>query len=407
MDYKKDFPIFANQKDLVYLDSAATSQKPKEVIDSLKYFYENKNSNIHRGLYPLSENATKEYEESREAVSKFINASSEEIVFVKNATEGFNLLSNSIKNILHPNKNEIVLTEMEHHSNLIPWQIFAKKYNLKLRFIPITKDYELDYEIAEEIINERTALVSFTYSSNVLGTINNVKTLINLAKGVNAISIVDAAQIVAHLKVDVKEIDCDFLVFSAHKMFGPLGVGVVYGKTKLFDKMDIFIVGGGMIDNVEFQSSSYKDSPRKFEAGTQDIAGVIAFKSAIEYINRIGFKGIKEYERKLLNYLLNRLNEIEGISIFNPGKDKSVALASFNLKGIHPHDVAHILSEEGIAIRTGNHCCMPLIQKLMEFQLCEFSGVCRVSLSIYNTFEDIDNLILGLNKVKEIFKNGS
>lgn len=398
MDFKKDFPIFEYHPDLIYLDSAATSQRPKQVIKALTNFYEKENANIHRGAYTLSEEATKKYNKARKKVAEFINAKQNEIVFTKNATESFNLLSNTLQEIIPKEKDEIVLTEMEHHSNLVPWQQFAKKNNFKLKFIPITENYELDYKEAEKIINEKTAIVSFTWVSNVFGTINNIEKIISIAKKNNSITIIDAAQAVQHLKTDVKKLDCDFLAFSSHKMLGPTGVGVLYGKEDLLNKIPPFQFGGGMISSVSYEESSFLKAPEKFEAGTQNYGEVIALGKAIEYIEDKGLENIGKYEKEIFEYALNELKKLEKIKIYNPGKENSISLISFNLEGIHPHDVASILNEENIAIRAGHHCCMPLMKKL------GISGTCRASFSIYNTKEDVDKLIEGLKKVQEIFK---
>ncbi len=398
MNVKNDFPIFKNHPNLVYLDNAATSQKPEQVINSLKNFYESENANIHRGIYTLSEVATEKYEEARKKISNFINASPEEIVFTRNTTESINFLSYTIKSLVKEGKDEIVLTEMEHHSNLIPWQQFAKRHKFKLKFIPITNNYELDYNKARDIITEKTAILSITHISNVFGTVNNIKFLINLAKEKKSLVIIDAAQSVSHMKINVKELDCDFLVFSGHKIYGPLGIGVLYGKLELFEKLTPFLFGGGMISSVSYQETSFAEPPKKFEAGTPNIEGAIAFAEAVKYIENINIKNIEKYEKELLEYTLEKLISLENIIIYSPGKDKGVSVISFNLKNIHPHDVASLLNEENIAIRAGHHCCMPLMKKL------GISGTCRISLSIYNTKEDIDKLIDGLKKVQEVFK---
>jgi len=402
-NFKKDFPIFANLPKLVYLDSAATSQRPKVVIDALKNFYEKENANIHRGIYTLSEEATKNYELVREKIADFINADTDEIIFTKNATEGFNLLSNTIKELIPNGKNEIVLTDMEHHSNLLPWQNFAKRYNFKLKFIPLTKNYELDYDKAKEIINKKTAIISFTFVSNVLGTINDANKLISLANAQNALTIIDASQAIQHFKINVKKLNCDFLVFSSHKMMGPTGVGVLYGKKKLLEKMPPFLVGGGTIDSVDYENAVYLEPPRKFEAGTPNFAEVIALGNSIDYLKHISFDKIQKYEAELFEYALEKLHKIKNIKIYNPGKNKSAPVISFNIQDIHPHDIAHILNDKNIAIRAGHHCCMPLIKKLGILGACKVSGVCRASLSIYNTKEDLDKLIAALKKAQEIF----
>ena len=401
--FKKDFPIFKNLPKLVYLDSAATSQRPKIVVDALKNFYEKENANIHRGIYTLSEDATKNYELVRKKIANFINSNADEIIFTKNATEGFNLLANTIKELISKDKNEIVLTDMEHHSNLLPWQNFAKKYKFKLKFIPLTKNYELDYDKAKELINKKTAMISFTFVSNVLGTINDAQKLISLANTQKAMTIIDASQAIQHFKINVKKLNCDFLVFSSHKMMGPTGVGVLYGKKKLLEKMPPFLVGGGTIDSVDYENAVYLDPPRKFEAGTQNFADVIALGNSIDYLKQIGFDKIQKHESELFEYALEKLHKIKDIKIYNPGKNKSAPVISFNLQDIHPHDIAHILNDYNIAIRAGHHCCMPLIKKLGILGTCKVSGVCRASLSIYNTKEDINKLITALKKTQEIF----
>ena len=398
MNVKEEFPIFRNHKNLVYLDSAATSQKPVQVIEALKKFYENENANIHRGVYNLSEITTEKYDNSRKIIADFINASPEEIIFTRNTTESINFLSYTIKEILPEGKDEIVLTEMEHHSNLVPWQQFAKRNNLKLKFIPITENYELDYKKAKELINNKTIILAVTHTSNVLGTVNDVKSLIEFAKEKNALTIIDAAQSVPHMKINVKELDCDFLAFSGHKIYGPLGIGVLYGKQELLEELSPFLTGGGMIDNVSYEKTSFAEPPKKFEAGTPNIEGAIVLGESIKYFEGLGINNIENYEKELLEYALEKLNLVNGVEIYNPGKEKSISVISFNLKGIHPHDVASILNDENIAIRAGHHCCMPLMKKL------GISGTCRISLAVYNTKEDIDKLINGLKKVQEVFR---
>ena len=399
--YKNLFPIFEKNPALVYLDSAATTQKPKIVIDKEKEFYKNKNSNIHRGLYKLSEEATQEYEGARKIIAKFINASQNEIIFTKGTTESLNLLAYTIDSLTWENKNkgknEILLTEMEHHSNLVPWQQLEKAFGYKLKFIPIKKDLTLDYNKAKKLINKNTSIVSISMISNALGTQNDVKSLIKLAKKHKAITIVDAAQAIAHKKINVKELDCDFLAFSGHKTFAPFGIGVLYGKYKLLDKMRPFHFGGDMIESVSFNSSTFQNPPIKFEAGTQNIAGAIALGEAISFINKIGIKNIENYESKLTDYTYNKLKTIKGITIYKPKNSQNII--SFNLNEIHCHDVAQILSDKfNICIRAGHHCAMPLMTKL------KIAGTCRISISIYNTKEDINKLISSLIKVKEVFE---
>jgi len=395
---KSDFPIFENNPGLVYLDSGATSQRPKVVIDALKNFYEKENANIHRGIYTLSEKATERYNESRKLVAEFINANEKEIVFTKNTTEGINLIAHSVLPLIKEGKDEVVITEMEHHSNLIPWQQFCKRNNFKLKFIPVTENFELDYEKAKEIINKKTALVSLSHISNVFGTINDIEKIIGFAKENNSLTVIDAAQSAQHMKIDVKSLDCDFLVLSSHKMFGPTGVGVLYGKMNLLEEMEPFLFGGGMINSVSFEDSTWADVPEKFEAGTQNYGEVIALSEAVKYLEKIGFEKIQKHEKEIFEYALDELNKVEGIKIYNPGKEKSSGVISFNVENVHAHDVAEILNENNIAVRAGHHCCMPLMKKL------GISGTARASFSIYNEKEDIDKLILGLNKVKEVFK---
>ncbi|MEK6891270.1 MAG: cysteine desulfurase, partial [Nanoarchaeota archaeon] len=346
---RKDFPIL--KTGVIYLDNAATSQRPKQVIDSLKYFMENENANINRSVYTLSEKAMLHFNESRKIIADFINAQENEIVFTKNATEAFNLLAYTLPQILEKGKNEIILSEMEHHSNLVPWQEIAKKYDLKLKFIKITKNYELDIEDYKSKLSDKTAIVSITHVSNVLGTINPVKEIVELAKKYNAITIIDASQSAPNLKIDVKNLNCDFLIFSNHKVLGPTGVGTLYGKYELLKKLPPFNFGGGMIKSVTFEKAEYLDPPEKFEAGTQNIGEVIASAEAIKYLNNLGMEKINKISEYLYDYAMEELNKIEGIEIYNPGQGKSVDIISFNLKGIHCHDVASILNEDKIAIR--------------------------------------------------------
>lgn len=395
---KKDFPIFQSHPKLVYLDSASTSQKPKQVIESITDFYETSNANINRGIYTLSEQATQKYDKARAVIAKFINSDTKEIVFTKNTTESINILCHRILPLLEKGKNEIVLTEMEHHSNLVPWQQFAKAHNFKLKFIPITDNYELDYEAARKIIGKKTALLAVTHVSNVFGIVNDIKQLISLAKANNAITVIDAAQSVPHMKVDVKDLDCDFLAFSSHKTYGPLGIGILYGKKELLDQLSPLLFGGGMINTVTYQDATWAELPEKFEAGTQNIAEAVALGTAIEYLEKIGFDKIQEYEQDILEYALEQLKTLDNITIYNPGAEKSLPVISFNLSDIHPHDTASILNDSNIAIRAGHHCCMPLMKKL------GITGTCRASFSIYNTKEDVDKLITGLKKVQEVFR---
>ncbi|MFB6246102.1 MAG: aminotransferase class V-fold PLP-dependent enzyme [Candidatus Pacearchaeota archaeon] len=396
-ELKKDFPIFENREGLVYLDNAATTQKPKQVIGSTSEYCKTKNANTHRGIYDLSEEATEEHENSRKKVADFINAHPEEVVFTRNATESLNLLSSTLKDLIPEDKDEVVLTEMEHHSNLIPWQQFAKANNFKLKFITVKEDFTLDYEKAEELINEKTAIVAFTHVSNVLGTINDAEKLVSLARSSGAFSIVDACQSAPHMKVDVKKLDCDFMAISGHKMLGPTGAGIVYGKYENLEKMNPFLYGGGMISSVSYENSEFTDPPHKFEAGTQNVAESVGLANAIDYLQYLGMNEIQNKDKELTKYAIEKLNEMEGIKIYNPGIENSSGIVSFNLEGVHGHDVAEILNEENVAIRAGHHCCMPLMKKF------GVSGVCRASFYVYNTKEDVDKLLGALKKVKEVF----
>ncbi len=392
MDKKKDFPIFKQK--IIYLDSGASTQKPKHVIDAISNFYSNSYANIHRGVYELSQKATELYDNARSIVAKFINAEFEEIVFTRGATEALNLLSFS----LEVNKTEIVLTEMEHHANLVPWQQFAKRNNFKLKFIKMKDDFTLDYDDAKKKITNKTAIVSFTATSNVFGTNNDIKKLVNLAKKVEAYSIIDAAQLVPHSKVNVKKIDCDFLVFSGHKMLGPTGIGVLYGKKELLEKLQPFNTGGDMIGEVKYEDSTWNEIPTKFEAGTPNIAGAIGLGEAIDYLENIGMENVEKWEKELTQYAMDKLKKIEDVIIYSPGVEKSAGIISFNINGLHPHDVASLLSDDNICIRGGHHCAMPLMEKL------NITGTCRVSFYVYNTHDDVDKFIKSLEKTIGILK---
>ena len=394
INYKKDFPIFENQK-IVYLDSAATSQKPKFVIKAVTDFYENSNANIHRGIYKLSENATKKYEEARAQIARFINANPNEVIFTSGTTDGINKLANSLTTIFK-NKNEIILTELEHHSNIVPWQEAAKRHNMKILYVKITPNYELDYNNLKKLINKKTAIVSITHISNALGTRNDIKKIVKLAHKHKALVILDAAQSVPRIKVDVKKLGVDFMVFSGHKAYGPMGIGVIYGKKELLDKIPPFSFGGDMIDRVSKEGSTYSKEIRKFEAGTQNIAGAIGLAEAIKYLKKIKIINIEKYEKKLIKYLLKKIEKIEKIEIYNSMKN-TAGILSFNIKGIHSHDIASLLDDYNIAIRAGHHCTMPLMKKL------KISGTARVSFYFYNTKEDIDKFVKALKEIIERF----
>ena len=395
---KKDFPIFRNNPGLIYLDSAATSQRPEAVIKAVTGFYEKENANISRGLYTLAEKATKSYEDARETVAKFIGADSKEIVFTRNTTEAINLLSYTISLIIPEGRNEILLTEMEHHSNLVPWQQLAKRKGMKLNFVKIRENFTLDLQDLKSKLTNKTAILSFAHASNVLGTVNPVKEIVEFAKSKGVITIVDAAQSIQNIEIDVKEIGCDFLAFSSHKMLGPTGIGFLYGKKKLLDKMKPFNFDGKMIKKVTLEDAEWADVPHRFEAGTQNIAEAIGLGEAIKYIKNIGLENIHNWEKELTKRTLEKMKEIPGIEIYSPSAEKSVGIISFNIKGVHPHDVAELLNSQGVAIRAGHHCAMPLMKRL------GVQGTCRVSFFIYNTFEDVDALIKCLKIIQEKFE---
>ncbi len=396
---KKDFPIFENNPGLIYLDNAATSQKPKQVIKSIIDFCEKDNANVGRGLYSLSERAMNKYNKARKIIAKFISANEKELLFTKNTTESINLLSYTIDSIIPKEKNEIVLTEIEHHSNLIPWQEMAKRLDFKLKFIKIKDDFTLDLKDAKEKITNKTAIVSLTHISNVTGTIIPIEKIIKIAKEKNALTIIDAAQSLPHTKLNVKKLDCDFLAFSGHKMLGPTGIGGLYGKKSVLNKLNPFLFGGGMISRVTLKNAEWAKIPKKFEAGTQNISEIIALAESIKYLEKIGLENISLWEKQLTKYALEKLKEIPGITIYNPGIEKSSGIISFNLKEIHPHDVAYLCDENKIAIRAGHCCVMPLMTKLGIP-----GGVCRASFYFYNTFEDVDKLIKSLKKIMGKFE---
>lgn len=394
---KKDFPIFEHVPNLIYLDNASTSQTPSVVIQAMNEYYEHYRANTHRGLYTISELATQKYEESREKVAQFIHADSEEIVFTKGATHSLNILAYGLCQDLHPG-DEIILTEMEHHSNLIPWQQMAKKYDLVLKFIPITEDGRLTMSAVEDLMSPKTKILSVTHMSNVLGTINNLEKLEQIAHRNNLIFIVDACQSIPHLHLNVRQINCDFLVFSGHKMLGPTGVGVLYGKKDLLKKLPPLEFGGHMVAEATFEEATWADSPYTFEAGTMNISGIIGLGAAIDYLESKDFQEIQSHESKLTDYALQELQKLSFIEIHGPKTTENKGgVISFNVKEVHSHDVAEILARDNIAVRAGHHCAMPLMSKLG----CKNSV--RMSVYLYNTQEDIEKLIDGLGKVQKIF----
>ena len=399
MDFKKDFPIFEN-RDISYLDSGATSQKPQYVINAIEEFYKKFNANPHRGAYSLSIEATEQYENTREKIAKFINArNKEEIIFSKNASESLNLIAYSYGLSNLKQNDEVVLSIMEHHSNLVPWQFVTKQTNSILKYMYINNEFELSKEEIESKITDKTKVVGITHISNVLGTINNVKEIIKYAHKKGAIVIVDASQSISHTKVDVQDLDADFLVFSGHKMFAPLGIGVLYGKKELLNKMPPFLMGGDMIEYVYEQNTTYAPLPNKFEAGTQNVEGVVGLGAAIDYIESIGYETINKVEQEVTEYAVNELGKLNFIEMYvTPNKQNHSSVISFNVKGVHPHDVASILDVNGVCIRSGNHCAQPLLRYM------GMDSTCRASFSIYNTKEDVDKLVDALNKTYKMFE---
>ncbi|WP_105967215.1 cysteine desulfurase [Staphylococcus chromogenes] len=397
----KDFPILketVNGKRLAYLDSTATSQKPQQVIDALEDYYKRYNSNVHRGVHTLGSLATDGYEGARETVRRFIHAPYfEEIIFTRGTTASINLVAHSYGDANVEAGDEIVVTQMEHHANIVPWQQLAKRKNATLKFIPMTDSGELTLEAVKETITDKTKIVAVAHVSNVLGTINDVKSIAQIAHEHGAIISVDGAQSVPHMKVDVQDLDVDFYSFSGHKMLGPTGIGVLYGKRELLNQMEPIEFGGDMIDFVGLYESTWTDLPTKFEAGTPLIAQAIGLKASIEYLENIGFDAIHAHEAEITAYAYEKMSEIEGIDIYGPDKDKRAGIITFNLKDVHPHDVATALDTEGVAVRAGHHCAQPLMKWL------NVSSTARASFYIYNTKEDVDQLVEGLKQTKEFF----
>ncbi len=404
---RADFPILQTKmagKQLVYLDSAATSQKPKVVIEAIRDYYVRYNANIHRGIYELSEKATEAYIQSKEKAARLINADGiENIVYTRNATESLNLvaLTYAAQNVRKG--DHILITEMEHHSNIVPWQLLANRNNATLDYIKVdVKTGMLDRNSLSECMEKGPVIVSITQASNVLGTINDVKVIAKDAHSHGAAVIVDGAQSIPHMKVDVKDIDCDFLAFSAHKMFGPTGLGVMYAKSDMLDKMEPLFGGGDMIMTVTLKSHTWNGLPWKFEAGTSNIEGGIAFGAAIDYLNGLGLAAIDRHEKSLTEYALKRLGEIEGVSTFGPDLkyvDKRVGLVAFSVGGVHAHDIAQVFNDNGIAIRAGHHCAMPLVREVLKRD-----SLARMSFYAYNTKEEIDKAVDAIEKVKKVFK---
>lgn len=400
-EIRQQFPILhqeVNGNPLVYLDSAATSQKPLKVIEALDRYYREYNSNVHRGVHTLGTMATDGYEGAREKVRKFINAKSiEEIIFMRGTTTGLNTVATSYGRANLSEGDEIVITPMEHHSNIIPWQQLAKATGATLKYIPLKEDGTIDLDDVENTVTNNTKIVSVMYVSNVLGTINPVKEITEIAHKYGAIMVVDGAQSTPHMKIDVQDLDCDFYAFSGHKMGAPTGIGVLYGKKALLENMEPVEFGGEMIDFVDLYESTWKELPWKFEGGTPIIAGAIGLGAAIDFLEEIGLDNIAQYEHKLAQYALEKLNEVDGITVYGP--KKRAGLVTFNIEDVHPHDVATVLDAEGIAVRAGHHCAQPLMKWL------NVSATARASFYLYNTEEEIDIFVKGLIKTKEYFGN--
>ena len=397
---KEEFPILSkevNNKPLIYLDNASTTQKPASVINEIQEYYECTNSNIHRGVHHLSQKATEEYEEARTKIQKFIGAeSSKEIVFVRGATEAVNLVANSYVNPLLSEGDNIIISHMEHHANIVPWQLIAKQKNIDIKVIPINEKGELVITELDNLIDKQTKFISLNHVSNSLGTVNPVEELIQKAHQNNIRIMIDGAQAVQHMKVNVTDLDVDFYCFSGHKMYGPTGIGILYGKKEILDKMEPYQGGGDMIKSVTFEKTIYNDVPHIFEAGTPNIVGAIGLGKAIDFIEKTTLEKIEEHEMDLLNYATQKISKIEGVRIIGTSENKA-SVISFVMDGIHPHDIGTIMDNLGIAIRAGHHCTQPV----MDFY--DIPATARASFAIYNTKEDVDKLIEGIEKTKEVF----
>src|SRR5512142_1087288 len=399
---RKDFPILSREVrpgvKLVYLDSTATSQKPEPVLRSMNSFYRHSNANIHRGVHTLAEEATAMYEQARVKIAHFIHAASpHEIIYTRNTTESINLVAYTWGRANLTSGDMVILTEMEHHSNLVPWHLLAAERGIRLEFIPVTADGLLDLDAYRALLVQGPKLVSFTHMSNVLGTITPAQEIIRVAHEAGAITVLDAAQSVPHLKVDVRALDVDFMGFSAHKMCGPTGIGALYGKTRLLEEMPPFLGGGDMIREVHFRSFRPNSLPHKFEAGTPAIAESVGFGAAVDYLSAIGMEQISGHEHDIIEYALERLEEVPGLHLFGPPADKKGGVASFPFDGVHPHDVAQILDRDGIAVRAGHHCAQPLHEKF------GIQSTTRASFYLYSTKREVDALIEGIYKSKKVF----
>ncbi|MBI4441572.1 cysteine desulfurase [Candidatus Woesearchaeota archaeon] len=397
-----DFPLLQgtiNGKKIVYLDSAATTQKPQIVLKGITDFYTTANANVHRGLHTLSARATAQYEAARQKIARFIGANDKEVIFVRNTTEGINLVAHAFAKSRLKKGDIIVSTVMEHHSNIVPWQLIAQETGANLCFIPITEEGLLDMQMAMELLEKKPVLLAITHVSNVLGTINPAKELIRLAHAHGTFVLVDAAQSVPHLPVNVHDLDCDFLAFSGHKMLGPTGIGVLFGKQTLLDRMHPFLGGGDMIKEVHLDKSTWNELPWKFEAGTPDIAGAIGLGIAVDYLMTKGMDNVFRHEQELLAYALQKMKGVKDVIIYGPGDaTKRSGVISFNLADIHPHDLTTVMDEEGVMIRSGHHCAQPLMGAL------GVTATARISISVYTTKEDIDTFITALEKAQKVFR---
>jgi cysteine desulfurase / selenocysteine lyase len=402
---RRDFPILEQtihgNKKLAYLDNAATTQKPADVVCALCDYYQLCNANVHRSIHYLAEQATQRFEEARGKVARFIGASStRSIIFTRGTTEGINLVANGWGRKFLKSGDEIIVTEMEHHSNLVPWQLVAKSAGAKLRFVPVSDDGTLDLNVFHKLLSKRTKLVAFTHVSNVLGTVNPAKQMVAGAHAAGALALVDGAQSVPHRATDVQDIGADFLAFSGHKMCGPTGIGVLYGREELLADMDPFMGGGEMISKVTYETATWAELPQKFEAGTPNIAGAVGLGAAVDYLQALGMDKIEAYEQELTLYAMRRLLEIQGLRIFGRAPERGGAI-SFEVDGIHPHDLAQFVDREGIAIRAGHMCCQPLMGKL------DVPAVSRASVYLYNLREEIDRLVESIEKAKGYFLRGT
>jgi len=401
-EIRRDFPILSREVHpkipLVYLDSTATTQKPIQVIQAMNDYYHSHNANVHRGIHTLAEEATQGYEDSRQRVADFINAhSSREVIFTRNTTESINLVAQTWGRTFLQEDDLVILTEMEHHSNLVPWQMLVAEKGIRLEFIPVTMDGFLDLEAYRKLLEQMPRLVSFTHMSNVLGTINPAKEIVRLAHQAGAVTIIDGAQSAPHFPIDVQDMNVDFFAFSAHKICGPTGIGVLYGKINMLNEMPPFLGGGEMIKRVLLRSFIPNELPHKFEAGTPAIAESIGLHAALDYVSHVGMDKIAAYEKEIIAYALERLVEITGVHVLGPDAEYKGAVAAFTYDGVHPHDVAQVLDQSGIAVRAGHHCAMPLHEKF------NIPATTRASFYLYNTQAEVDQLIIGLYKVKKFF----